>query len=195
VVLVVRGIHGDLRDGRLDHSRRFFGGGMARVFGLIFGALLVFVVVPFALATPPTAVVQADEPTAFSVCSQWIAWDQANDGGQYTAYNCSFNGGHALAVAGGGCSSGLYTLNEYDENRTAKANGQVFTRIRYFQWCVPADCSQYSSGYSTQNWNADIADGDVRCSDGCMSVFHNTGAFNLCFSGGGSCSSTTLRGR
>jgi hypothetical protein len=153
---------------------------MARVQRLGFFVSFLLTLALGFLPRPAYAVVASSQSDALFQCDSAVAADKA--AGNTTDETC-LPPSSSAAETYSSCSTGFLLVSGYTVDGHGPHAGIIY------HWCVPADCSKYSSGYSDQNWSADILDGDVRCSDNCMSVFHNTGAFNLCFSGG-ACSST-----
>lgn len=172
-------------DGRLDRSRRTFGGGMDRVRRLSAPvALLVFLlsllgVASSVCASQPPGTSPGTYPSqgaASAACQGYAVW---NGGGM----TCVFDAGSAPyvdtrsppvcifpALIGGGSYNGIYNGSNYGS----------------FTWCVPATCTGASSGSNhSQQWGGVYQDGTVYCDNGCMSLFHMaSGVGSLEFSDG-----------
>jgi hypothetical protein len=157
---------------------------MARVFRLIFffvlGSLAVFFpLAPARSASPPPQGVYPDQGTAFANCVAMAAY-------LGSAWSCSYRdpspGVYTTNVSASLCSSLKASSAQY-----AAMNGTTVGPA--YNWCVPADCSQYDSGYPDANWSGAYGDGTVYCSGGCMGVFHGyPGLYQLCL-GDGACTS------
>ena len=125
-----------------------------------------------AVATP------VNQPAAYGACQADLA-AQVSAGGDRTGYYCKLN---PLAAGGNtSCASGM-GAGYYIQWKDGVGG------LNSFYWCVPADCSTYNSGYPSQTWSSSNNDGDVRCSDGCMSVWHTLpGSIGICYSDGVTC--------
>lgn len=170
----------------MDIVDRFFGGSVARFQRLIFVfgfAVPLFLAGVFCSTLARASNVYPTQVAAYKACVDYI--NTPYNGGTYASklgYTCVFQAQSTIVATSPDCPGGVSGQGgPYSGRYAYDTNGSG--AYPYSYWCVPPDCSVYSSG-SSENWSSNTLSGDVRCSDGCMSVFHNTGAINLCMVGG-----------
>lgn len=155
---------------------------MARARRLIRCAFAAFLICLFGVSSVALAAVEngngtyTNQGAALAAC-QADARASATSGATFACVMAP-NGNtynECVLSSGGPDPTRLEEIQRYVDRMTVTSSG---SQIDYgsYKWCVPATCNAYDSGSPSQQWGSPYANGDVACSEGCLSTFRMGGS-------------------